>query len=166
MGMSLTAYNRLRKKIAKHTGRKLPAIKRINPLGANLTEQRFNRQILAGKGQFIGTDRTHSFTVSALGSRYTPDFAYTEKTKNASRSVMIEVKGKYRTQKDADLIERRSRIAWEVCAEKYPDCKWVWAKFLRRGLWRVEAVTKQGDDVAVAECRSQKDFSELLRRVD
>lgn len=183
MKMTLTAYNRLRKQVAKTTGRKLPKLKRTKKTreeraggatcGANLTEQMFNRQILGGKGKFIGNKREDSFYVTRLGSRYTPDFAYETKTREGdTATIMIEVKGKYRTRKDAELIVRRSRLAWEIAAEKCTNYFWAWAKLLRRGVWEVEIVVTRrckedaGEDFGIisATCRSNEDFLELFTR--
>lgn len=171
---STAVYNRLRKRVEKATGKKLPALKRPaqkknQALGPNLTELSFNRTILAGQGSFIGQDRRAcSFTLTSLGSRYTPDFTYAGPkldTQKVPRFVIIEVKGKYRSKKDAELIERRSRLAWEVASDQHPEYDWVWAKLKRRGEW--ECTLRDGRDAPGETfkklCRSNADFEKLLK---
>jgi len=163
MHFSRSAYNRLRKRVAKATGRKLPAAPKAE--GPNLTEQSFNRVILAGVGQFIGQDRKNSFVLTRLGSKYTPDFAYAgPDLGNGSRIALIEVKGKYRSKKDAELIERRSRLAWEIAADQHPEYDWVWAKMITRFEWECTLVDPmQPGETYTKVCHNNAEFENLLK---
>lgn len=161
--MTTSAYNRLRRRVAKATCRELP--KPPSASGPNLTEQAFNRQALAGAGRFVGGDRKDSFAITRLGSRYTPDFRWEFRAADGSpRTVMVEVKGAYRSAKDAGLIERRSRLAWEVAADRHPEFVWVWAKLLRRGEWLCELYdpSEMEAKAVKAVCRDNADFLKLL----
>lgn len=156
MRMTRSAYNRLRRKVAKATGRKMPAC----PKGMNANEQRFNRMILAGQGKY----EPRKFEITDSGKVYTPDFSYAGPMadgKNA-RVVFIEVKGTYRSKKDEKLICERSRLAWEVAGDRNCSYDWVWAKY-RRGGYDCELRTDDSER-AEAFCRNNRDFENLLNQ--
>ena len=89
MRMTRASYNRLRRKVARATGKKLP----VAPRGPNVNEQRFNRLILAGHGNF----EPPKVEITNSGKVYTPDLCYAgPNLGKGSRIVMIEVKGTYR----------------------------------------------------------------------
>ena len=163
MRMTTRAYNRLRRVAERARGRRLP---KAHPAhGPNETERAFQRGVLGGAGTFVGDDRRrHALTVTRLGSRYTPDFEYVVGSRGNCRAVYVEVKGRYRSRKDAELIERRSRLAWEIAAEKHPQFAFAWAKRVAGG-WACEAYARRsgGEDATVGRlCRSRDDFDALL----
>lgn len=149
MHITHAAYNRLRKRVAKATGRKLPAC----PAGPNINEQRFARTILAGRGEYEPV----KIAITDSGRIYTPDYSFA----GPSRPAYIEVKGAYRSKKDERLICDRSRLAWEVAGDRNPEYDWVWAKYERGGYlcelrsssipWRIQRF-----------CRTAQDFVALL----
>ena len=156
MGISRKVYNRLRKRVAKATGRKLP----VCPKGPNANEQRFNRLVLAGTGLFEPT----KVVITKSGKVYTPDFSYAgPDLGNRSRLVFIEVKGAYRSAKDEKLICERSRLAWEIAGDRHPECDWVWAKY-ERGGYHCELRTEDGQRLK-RYCKNNADFESLLRGI-
>lgn len=156
MGISRTAYNRLRKRVAKATGRKLPAC----PKGPNGNELRFKRQILAGQGTY----EPARIEITKSGSVYTPDFSYAEPSIRGAtpRVVFIEVKGAYRSKKDEKLICERSRLAWEIAGDQHPEVDWMWAKY-ERGGYRCELRT--GEKRLKAFLRTNAELENMLRGV-
>ena len=154
MRMTRASYNRLRRKVARATGKKLP----VAPRGPNVNEQRFNRLILAGHGNF----EPPKVEITNSGKVYTPDFCYAgPNLGKGSRIVMIEVKGTYRSKKDEKLICERSRLAWEVAGDRHPEVDWVWAKY-QRGGYLCELRTDETERIT-AFCRNNQDFENLLK---
>lgn len=151
--MSGAAYRRLRRTVAKAAGRKLPAA----PRGPNANERTFGRTVLAGRGAF----EPRSFAVTESGRVYTPDFRYDwSGGGGAAAAVMVEVKGAYRSAKDAKLICERSRLAWEVAGDRHPGFLWAWAKRVRGG-YECELRGMDGRRTR-ALCRDNADFERLL----
>ncbi len=164
MHMTTRAYSRLRRKVARATGRKLPKAPPL-PKGMNANEARFNRMILGGLGRF----EPAKIEITAVNRRvYTPDFATClTLDMGGGESVeawpLVEVKGGYRLQS-----EDRARLAWEIAAERFARGKvvFVWARWRPRGkCYECEAWWRRGGAVAKADCRTSEDFANLLKGV-
>lgn len=167
MRMKLSQYNRLRKRVEKSTGRKLPAAPKRT--GADLTELKFARTILGNIGTFVGNKRKcYGIKVSQSGIIYTPDFIYpTPPIDGRSRIAIIEVKlKKYRSPKDQRLIKSESRTKWEVCGDLYPQYDFVWAEYATKGNWEIEIRFGNTQDRIKGVCRTNDDFEKLLKGIE
>ncbi len=161
MHMTTRAYSRLRRKVARATGRNLPKAPPL-PKGMNANEARFNRMILGGLGRF----EPAKIEITTVNRRvYTPDFGVDiDSVATETRiEVFVEVKGGYRLQS-----EDRARLAWEIAAERFARGKvvFVWARWRPRGkCYECEAWWRRGGAVAKADCRTSEDFANLLKGV-
>ena len=164
MHMTTRAYNRLRRRVARATGRKLPKAPSL-PKGVNANEARFNRMILGGRGKFEPV----KIEITNVNRRvYTPDFfAALSLDMGGGEFVeawpLVEVKGGYKLQS-----EDRARLAWEIAAEQkaWGKVVFVWARWRPRGkCYECEAWGWKGGTVARADCRTTEDFAKLLKGV-
>lgn len=163
MHMTTRAYNRLRRRVARATGRKLPKAPSL-PKGVNANEARFNRMILGGCGKFEPV----KIEITNVNRRvYTPDFfAELSLDMGGGEFVeawpLVEVKGGYKLQS-----EDRARLAWEVAAEcTIPEHVFVWARWKPRGrVYECEAWSGRGERRAAADCRTKDEFLALLTEV-
>jgi len=88
-----------------------PKPRRAGTRAPNKTEQRFNREVLAGKGKFEAI----TFKMTG-GSRYSPDFVLTEPD---GRIGCYEVKGSYRLPSEGRALTAfRECRAW--AEERFP----------------------------------------------
>jgi len=148
--MKLREYNRLRRKIARATGRKLPAVRL--PHGMNQNERRFRRMILNGAGSY----EPIKIAVTEVNQRhYTPDFVYAT---GDLKVAIVEVKGSYKLQS-----EERARLAWEIAAEKdITRSVFVWARY-NRSAYDCEAWFDNGHRIVTRRCHTNDDFEQLLK---
>lgn len=93
------------------------------PKKQTATEQAYNRDRLAGRGQFEAL----SFRMPG-GSRYTPDFYVSPA--DGSGPEVHEVKGGHRF-----ASQSRAVMAFREAAAAFPEFRFVWAERQRGGGW-------------------------------